>query len=300
MDYMIRASAADGAIRAFAATSRDMVEKARQAHQTSPVCTAALGRLLTGAVMMGSMLKEDRALLTIQVRGDGPAEGITVTADPHGHAKGYIFNPSVILPLNAKGKLDVAGAVGRGRLTVIRDIGLKDPYVGTVDLVSGELAEDLTYYFAESEQVPSSVALGVLVDRDLSVKQAGGFIIQLMPGASEEIISGLEEKLSRVSSITAMLEEGLRPEDILNCLIGDLDPEIYEKKEISFYCSCSKKRVEKALISIGPKDIMEMIRDGKSIETGCSFCGRKYEFSIADLEKIYQIQMEKAERSSGR
>lgn len=296
MDYMIRATAADGAVRAFAATAKEMVETARKAHNTSPVCTAALGRLLIGGVMMGSMLKEDRALLTIQVRGDGPAEGITVTADSHGHAKGYIFRPDVLLPVNAAGKLDVAGAVGKGTLTVIRDLGLKDPYVGTVDLISGELAEDLTYYFAESEQVPSSVSLGVLVDRDLSVRQAGGFILQLMPGTPEDVIARLEEKLASVPGITSMLEEGLAPEDILAQLLGDFSPEIHEREAISFFCGCSKERVERALISIGPKDIREMIGDGKSIETGCSFCGKKYVFSIADLEKIYAIQMEKRKR----
>ena len=290
MDYMVSATAWDGAVRAFSARTTDMAEYARAAHQTWPVCTAALGRLLTGGVMIGRMMKEEKALVTLQIHGDGPAGGITVTADSHGHAKGYINNPHVDLPLKTNGHLDVSTAIGRGTLTVIRDLGLKDPYVGTVNLVSGEIAEDLTYYFAESDQVPSSVGLGVLVDRDLSVRQAGGFIIQLMPFAGEEIISALEKKLSEISSVTEMLEKGMTPEDILQELLGDGNLTVNEKQEISFCCGCSKERMERALISIGPKDIKEMIDDGKPIEIGCNFCGKQYTFDLPDLEKIYRIQ----------
>jgi molecular chaperone Hsp33 len=290
MDYMIRATAGDDSIRAFAATTRRMVEDARLAHDTTPVCTAALGRLLTGGVMFGSMLKEDRALVTLQIRSDGPAGGITVTADSHFHAKGYINNPHVQIPLKSNGKLDVAGALGKGTLTVIRDIGLKEPYVGTIDMPSSEIAEDLTYYFAESEQVPSSVGLGVLVDRDWSVKQAGGFILQLMPGASDEVIDKLEERLQKVSSVTSMLEAGMLPEDILNELVGDFGLRITEKHEVSFACSCSKERIERALISIGPDDIREIISDGKPIEGGCQFCGKQYRFDVNDLERILSAQ----------
>ena len=289
-DYMIRATAADDSIRAFAATTRQMVEDARMAHDTTPVCTAALGRLLTGGVMFGSMLKEDRALVTLQIRSDGPAGGITVTADSHFHAKGYVNNPHVQIPLKPNGKLDVSGALGKGTLTVIRDIGLKDPYIGTVRMPSGEIAEDLTYYFAESEQIPSSVGLGVLVDRDWSVKQAGGFILQLMPGASDDVIDELERRLQKVDSVTAMLEDGMLPEDILGELVGSFGLQITQKHEVSFACSCSKERIEKALISIGPKDIREMIDEGKPVEVGCQFCGRKYTFDMDDLRRILSAQ----------
>lgn len=291
-DYMIRAAAAGDAVRAFAATTRQMVEDARQAHDTTPVCTAALGRLLTGGVMIGSMLKENKALVTLQVHGDGPAGGLTVTADSHFHAKGYVNNPHVQLPLKPNGKLDVSGAVGRGTMTVIRDLGLKEPYVGTIDLPSGEIAEDLTYYFAESEQVPSSVGLGVLVDRDWSVKQAGGFIIQLLPATPDEVIDALERKLAGVASVTSMLEEGMTPENILQELLGEFGLKIMEKNEVSFWCGCSKERIEKALISIGPKDIREMIEDAEPIEVGCQFCGKKYTFDVPALQRILKIQTE--------
>ncbi len=289
-DYMIRATAGDDSIRAFAATTRQMVERARSIHDTTPVCTAALGRLLTGGVMFGSMLKEDKALVTLQIHGDGPAGGLTVTADSHYHAKGYINDPHVNIPLKPNGKLDVSGAVGRGTLTVIRDIGLKEPYIGTIEMPSSEIAEDLTYYFAESEQIPSSVGLGVLVDRDWSVKQAGGFIIQLLPGATDEMIGELEKKLAGMKSVTTMLEEGKLPEDILEELVGGFGLQIMEKHEVSYECSCSRERIERALISIGPKDIQEMIDDARPIEVGCQFCGKKYTFDEDALRKILAIQ----------
>ncbi len=292
-DYLIRAAAADDTIRAFAATTRQMAEDARRAHDTTPVCTAALGRLLTGGVMIGSMLKEDKALVTLQIRGDGPAGGITVTADSHYHAKGYVNNPHVQIPLKPNGKLDVSGAIGRGTLTVIRDIGLKEPYVGTIQMPSGEIAEDLTLYFAESEQIPSSVGLGVLVDRDWSVKRAGGFLLQLMPGAPDEVIDELEKRIAKVTSVTDMLEKGMLPEDILEELIGSFGLQIMEKHEVSFHCSCSKKRIEKALISIGPKDVREMIEDGEPIDVGCQFCGKQYRFDVDDLRRILSIQERK-------
>ena len=289
-DYMVRACAADDSIRAFAACTKQMVEDARRAHDTTPVCTAALGRLLTGGVMLGSMLKEDKALVTLIIRSDGPAGGITVTADSHCHAKGYINNPHVQIPLKQNGKLDVSGAIGQGTLTVIRDIGLKEPYVGTINMPSGEIAEDLTYYFAESEQVPSSVGLGVLVDRDWSVRQAGGFILQLMPGAADDMIDELERRLAKVNSVTAMLEEGRLPEDILEELVGGFGLQIMEKREVSFACNCSMERIEKALISIGPKEIQEMIDDAKPVDVGCQFCGRQYRFDVEALKRILAIQ----------
>lgn len=286
MDYMIRATAADNQIRAFAATTREMVETARQYHNTSPVATAALGRLLTGGVMMGSMMKGDRDLLTLQIKGDGPLGGITVTADSRGHAKGYVNHPEVLIHANEKGKLDVSGAIGNGMLQVIKDMGLKEPYVGSCQLQTGEIAEDLTYYFVISEQVPSSVGLGVLMEKDNTVRQAGGFIIQLMPFTPDEVIDKLEQKLTSVTSVTAMLDAGMTPEEILEGLLGEFGLEINEKKEISYQCDCSRQRIEKALISIGKKDIQEMIDDGKPIEVNCHFCNKNYEFCVEELKEL--------------
>ena len=287
-NYIVRATAANAQIRAFACTTRALVEEARKAHNTSPVMTAALGRLLTAGAMMGSMLKGDKDLLTLQIRGDGPARGLTVTADSKGMVKGYAMVSDVILPANAVGKLDVAGALGSGNLSVIKDMGLKEPYVGQVALQTGEIAEDLTYYFATSEQVPSSVGLGVLMERDNTVKQAGGFIIQLMPFTEEEVVEKLEQNLSQVASVTSMLEEGKSPEDILRILLEGFDVEIMEISETRFACNCSKSRIEKALISIGRKDIQEIIDDGEPIEVKCQFCNTGYEFSIEDLKAIYR------------
>lgn len=285
-DYMIRATAAQGQIRAFAATTRDTVEAARSAHQTSPVATAALGRLLTAGAMMGFMMKNEDDLLTLKIQGDGPIEGLTVTADALGRVKGYAFNPSVMLAPNAQGKLDVGGALGLGVLSVIKDIGLKEPYVGQTILVTGEIAEDLTYYFATSEQTPSSVALGVLMNLDNTVCQAGGFILQMMPGADDAVIDRLEQKLNEISSITALLDAGKTPEMILDEVLGEFGLEINEKQPVSFYCNCTKERVEKALISVGRKDIQEMIGDGKPIEVNCHFCGKHYTFSVEELKGI--------------
>lgn len=288
-DYLIRATAADGQIRAFAVTTRGMVEEARRAHNTSPVATAALGRLLSGGVMMGCMMKNDTDVLTINVRGDGELGGITVTADSKGGAKGYVLNPDVMLPASAKGKLDVGGAVGRGYLNVIKDIGMKEPYVGRVNLVSGELAEDLTYYYAVSEQTPSSVALGVLMNKDNTVAQAGGFVIQLMPGASDEIITVLEKRLGEIEPITAMLAAGKTPEMILSELLCDMNLEINDKMPVKFYCNCDKARVEKVLISIGGEEIQNMIDDGNPVELKCQFCGKAYTFSVEELERILAL-----------
>lgn len=287
-DYIVRATAADARIRAFACTTKELVEKARQAHNTSPVITAALGRLLSAGAMMGSMLKGDDDLLTIQVKGDGPAGGLTVTADSKGSVKGYANVPDVILPANAIGKLDVAGAVGNGYLCVIKDMGLKEPYVGQTQIQTGEIAEDLTYYFATSEQVPSSVGLGVLMDKDNTVRQAGGFIIQLMPFAENEVITKLEENLSNVSSVTKMLDEGNTPEKMLEILLEGLEPEITDTIPAEFNCNCDKKRVEKALISIGKTEIKSMIDDGEEIEVNCQFCNSHYKFSIDELKDIYK------------
>lgn len=285
-DYLVRATAADAQIRAFAATTRETVETARQKHDSSPVVTAALGRLLTAGAMMGSMLKGEKDILTIQVKGNGPMRGMTVTADAEARVKGYAYEPQVILPANAQGKLDVGGAVGQGMLSVIKDMGLKEPYVGQTVLQTGEIAEDLTYYFATSEQVPSSVGLGVLMEKDNTVRQAGGFILQLMPFAAEEVIEKLEKKLSEITSVTAMLEAGNTPEQILELLLGDLGVEILDTMPVEYYCNCDKTRVERALAGIGKKDLQEMIDDGKEIEVNCDFCNTKYIFTVEELKQI--------------
>ena len=282
-DYMIRATAAEGQIRAFAATTRDMVENAKNAHNTSPVATAALGRLMTAAAMMGADLKGEKDLLTLKIEGSGPLGGLLVTANGHGDVKGYAFNPDVMLPPNAQGKLDVGGSLDLGVLSVIKDIGLKEPYVGQTQLVTGEIAEDLTYYFATSEQVPSSVALGVLMNKDNTVRQAGGFIIQLLPGASDEIIDKLEAKLSGISSITALLNAGKTPEEILTDILGEFGLEILSKMPVQFRCDCDRSRVEKAIISIGKKEIQDMINEGREIEVNCQFCNKHYKFSVDEL-----------------
>ena len=285
-DYIVRATAANSQIRAFAATTRDLTEHARAAHNTSPVATAALGRLLTAGSMMGVMMKGEKDLLTLQVKAGGPLEGITVTADSKGNVKGYVGNPNVILHANDKGKLDVAGAVGVGFMNVIKDMGLKEPYVGQTVLQTSEIAEDLTYYFATSEQVPSSVGLGVLMEKDNTVKQAGGFIIQLMPFTEESVISQLEENLKDVTSVTTMLEEGHTPESLLKTLLKGFDIEINETIPTQFYCNCDKDRVEKALISVGRKELQEMIDEGTEIEMNCHFCNRNYTFSVEELKNI--------------
>ena len=287
-DYIVRATAGNGSIRAFAATTRDLVQHAREIHHTSPVASAALGRMLTAAAMMGSMLKGDDELITLQIKGDGPIGGLTVTADRNGHAKGYANVPDVILPANAQGKLDVGGAVGAGVLSVIRDMGLKDPYVGQTDLQTGEIAEDLTYYFAVSEQVPSVVGLGVLMNRDNTVRQAGGFIVQLMPFAEEETISKLEENIKNLASVTTMLDAGKTPEEMLGVLLEGMDLEVTDTLPVEFSCNCSKDRVRKALISIGREELQSMIDDGKEIEVNCHFCNKNYNFTVDELKEMIQ------------
>lgn len=286
MDYIIRASAADSQIRAFAVTSRDLVEHARQIHETSPTATAALGRLLTAGSIMGTMQKGDKDIITLQIKGDGPIGGIIVTADSKGSVKGYVYNPAVMLPANAQGKLDVGGAVGDGILSVIKDLGLKEPYVGQTKLISGEIAEDLTYYFASSEQIPSVVALGVLMNKDNTVKRSGGLIIQLMPFADDTIIDRLEQKVNTMSSITSMLDNELTPEMILEEVLGDFGLDILDKIPVAYECNCSKQRVEKAIISIVHKDIQEMIDDNKPIEVNCHFCNKHYEFTVDELKEM--------------
>lgn len=286
MDYIVRATAAGGQIRAFAATTKETAETARSCHNTSPVATAALGRLLTAGAMMGAMMKGEKDILTLQIKGSGPIGGITVTADSQANVKGYVQNPEVVLHANAKGKLDVGGAVGVGILNVIKDLGMKEPYVGQCELKTGEIGDDLTYYFAVSEQVPSSVGLGVLMEKNNTVKQAGGFIIQLMPFTSEDVIDRLEKKLAETTSVTAMLDAGLSPEQILDSLLGEFGVEITDTLPTCYHCDCSRERIQRALISIGKKDLQEMIDAGESIEVNCHFCGKKYEVTVEELEEL--------------
>ena len=288
MDYQIRATAAEDTIRAFAITAKDTVEEARKRHHTFPVVTAALGRMLCGGAMMSMMEKEEDNLLTLQVIGDGPMQGITVTASPTGVLKGFANVTNVDIPAKYKGKLDVGAAVGKGILRVLRDTGAPEPYVGTVALVNGEIAEDLTYYFAQSEQTPSAVGLGVLVDTDWTVLCAGGFIIQLMPEASENTISTLEENISQIRPVTEMLSQGLTPENILEVLLNGLQPTILEKREVSYHCDCSRDKIIRSLISLNKKDLQEMIDDAKPIEVRCDFCGDRYEFSPEDLRQLFE------------
>lgn len=285
-DQMVRAFAADGMIRAFAASTGNLVEEARAIHNTAPVVTAALGRMLTAGVMMGAMMKNSEDRLTIKIDGAGPMRGVLVTADCSGHVKGYPYENMVILPPNAKGKLDVSGAIGAGILTVISDTGLKEPYVGQVELVSGEIAEDIAYYYASSEQVPSSVGLGVLVNPDSTVNCAGGFIIQLMPGCPEETISRLEECMKDVTGVTDILKEGKTAEEMLRRILAPLDPVVTDTTDCSFYCSCSRERVSRALMTVGEKELRSMISDGKPVELSCHFCGKSYTFSVKDLERM--------------
>ena len=288
MDIIVRATAADSQIRIFSAYTREMVEEARKRHNTSPVCTAALGRLLTAGAMMGAMLKGEKDILTLRINSNGPIEGITVTADSKGFVKGYVGNPNVILPANSIGKLDVAGAVGIGFLDVIKDLGLKEPYVGQTVLQTGEIAEDITYYFASSEQTPSSVGLGVLMNKDNTVKQAGGFIVQLMPDASDETIDKLEKNLAKISSVTTLLDEGNGPKEIIEILCEGMEPQIVDIVPTGFKCNCSKERVTKALISIGREDLQKMADDEDKINLHCDFCNTDYEFTKEELNAILE------------
>ncbi len=286
-DYIIRATAANGCIRAFCATTANLVEYARTCHDTSPVVTAALGRLLTAGAIMGSMQKGDEDILTLQLRGSGPMKGITVTADSKANVKGYPLVSEVIIPANSKGKLDVSGAIGKGYLSVIKDMGLKDPYVGQVELISGEIAEDLAYYYTSSEQVPSAVALGVLMNRNNTVRCAGGLIIQALPGADDETVASLEKRLSGISSITQLLDEGKTPEDILGDIFGDIDLQILDKIETAFMCNCNRDKVEKVLISLGKDELSKMIGESEPVQLKCHFCNRAYDFTPEEVKKIY-------------
>ena len=284
-DSIIRATAAGAQIRAFAAVTTNLVEEARQRHNTSPVATAALGRLMTGAVMMGSMMKNPEDILTVQIKCSGPIGGLTVTADSQGGVKGYAYNPDVMLPPK-NGKLDVGGALGQGVLTVIRDMGMKEPYSGQTILQTGEIAEDLTYYFATSEQIPSSVGLGVLMEGDNTVRCAGGFIVQVMPFVEDKVLDKLEENIGKIRPVTAMLDNGHTPEEMLREVLEGLDVEITDTLPAGFTCNCSKQRIEKAIISIGKKEIQSLIDEGKDIEVKCHVCNTAYSYSVDELKEL--------------
>ena len=284
-DYIVRATAADGQIRAFAAYTKDVVEEARRRHNTSPTATVALGQLLTAGTMMGTMMKNDTDILTLQIRCDGPLGGLTVTADNQGNVKGYAVHPEVDVPVK-NGQINVADALDLGVLNVIKDMGLKEPYVGQTILETSEIAKDLTYYYMNSEQVPSSVGLGVLMNKDNTVKCAGGFIIQLMPFAEDATIDKLEENLKNVTSVTELLDHGCTPEGLLDALLGNLGIEVLDTLPTQFHCNCSKERVEKAVASVGREDLQAMIDDGEDIEVKCDFCNSTYKYTVDELKEI--------------
>ncbi len=286
-DRIVRATAADEQIRAAAMSGRQLAEAARKAHHTSPLATAALGRLLCGTAMMGrEMIKNDGDLITVQIDGDGPLKGLLATADGNGLVKGYVKNPWVILPNKADGHLDVGGGVGNGILTVTRDMGMNDPYSGQVELRSGEIAEDLTYYFAVSEQIPSSVGLGVLVDGQGQVVEAGGYIIQLMPFAEDAVIDRLEQNIRALPAVTEMLRENNDPHALLKRVLEGFSITGLDEADAIWHCNCDRDRVERALMLIGREELDKMIADGKGEELRCRFCGKAYPFSVDDLKMI--------------
>lgn len=291
-DHIIRATAAQEHIRAFAVDSTEMVAKARELHRTFPVVTAALGRLLSAGAMMGSMMKGDDDLITLTMKGDGPIGSITVTADSHGNVKGFPANPSVDIPTRGENKLDVGGAIGHGMLTVSMDLGLKEPYNGQVELQTGEIGDDLAYYFTVSEQTPSAVALGVMVGKDSSVLHAGGFIIQLMPDAPEEVIAALESKLAVLEPVTTLMERGLGPAEILELVLGDLDLVITEQKPVRFHCNCSRERILGALATLSNADLESILADDEEIEVKCHFCNSAYKFGTDEVRQILSSRQE--------
>lgn len=288
-DHIVRAITKDGFVKAMAISSTNFVERARRIHKTTPTATAALGRVLTAASMMGNLQKVDNGALTLQVKGGGPLGTILATSDATGNVRGYVHNPSITLLEKYAGKLDVGAAVGTdGMLTVIRDLQMKEPYVGSVALVSGEIADDVTAYFAQSEQTPTACALGVLVDTDQSVKVAGGYLIQLLPGTPDEVIDKLEAGIQKAGAVTPMLDEGLSPEEILRCVLADFETEFLETTPVEYRCYCSRERVRQTLITIGKKDLQELVDDNKPIRVECQFCDNVYEFSPQELQALLE------------
>ncbi len=286
-DRIIRAITSDGLVQAAAICSRDLTERARQIHKTLPVATAALGRALSGASLMGNALKGRGASLTLQIKGGGPLGTVLAVSDPEGNVRGYVTNPQVDLPLRADGKLDVGRAVGsEGTITVIKDLHMKEPYVGTVDLLGGEIAEDIAGYFVESEQIPTACALGVLVDRDQSVKSAGGYLIQLMPGAGEDTIARVEGGVMAAGNVSAMLERDPDPEHMLRTVLSDFEVKILKSDPVEYRCACSRERVERALISLGKGELESMLREQGGCELTCQFCDSVYRFTAQDLGHI--------------
>ena len=287
MDRLVRAITSDGMVKAVAVSTRELTERARQIHTTLPVATAALGRALAGASMLGNALKEEGASLTLQIRGGGPLGTVLAVSDPLGNVRGYVQEPHVDLPLRPDGKLDVGGAVGcDGTLTVIKDLGLKEPYVGSVALLGGEIAEDLAAYFVESEQIPSACGLGVLVDRDQSVRAAGGYLIQLLPGAGEDVIARVEGGVLAAGAVTGMLAERDDPEAMLRRVLSDFDLEILETSPIAYKCYCSRQRVERALVSLGAEELESLLREQGGCELTCQFCDRVHRFSADELRGL--------------
>ena len=291
-DYILRATAGNGSVRIFAGNTKNLVEKARALHNATPVATAAIGRTITAAAMMGATLKNDADILTIDIRGSGPLGGIIAVANNKSQVKGYAFNPHIEMKKNAKGKLDVASAVGIGVLTVTQDMGLKEPVSGQVELVSSEIAEDITYYFAVSEQTPSSVVLGVLVDVDTSVKQAGGYIIQLMPFAEEELIVHLEKVLPTLPPMTTMLDEGKTIEDILELIFESHDLKILDTIYPEFSCNCSREKTQKALLSVGAAELKAILEEDKGANLHCNFCNTNYEFNEEDIIELVAVALQ--------
>ncbi len=286
-DRLIRMLAKEAPVKATAITGRDLVERARQIHKTLPIGTAALGRSLMACSMMGNQLKEEKGAVTLRIKGDGPMGGITVVSDSEGNVRGYVVDGTVDLPLKSNGKLDVGGAVGEtGSLTVIKDLGLKEPYVGTIELVSGEIADDVAAYFVESEQIPTACALGVLVDTDQSVLCAGGYLIQLLPGADESIIRQIEMGVARVGAVTDALRGGLDAEGLLREVLRDFNMEVVERSPVEYRCYCSHDRVTRALISLGRKELTEMLEEQGEAELTCQFCDKVYHYDTSELEEL--------------
>lgn len=288
-NYVVRSVGADKKIRIFLAKTTEMVEEARKIHDTTPVATAALGRTLTATAMMGLMMKGEESKLSVQIKGNGPIKQILTVSDAKGNVKGYVSNPHVDLPIKGNGKLDVGGAVGNdGKLTVIKDLGLKEPYIGRSQLVSGEIAEDFTIYFAQSEQQPSAVSLGVLVDRDRTVKAAGGFIVQVLPDIDEITLKKMENLLNSLPSMTQLIEQEGDGEKLLKETFKDFNMEILEKQEVNLKCDCSIERLEQALISVGKEDLKDIIEKDGQAELTCHFCNTKYHFDKEHLERLYE------------
>ena len=286
-DRLVRAITSDGMVKAVAVSTRDLTERARNIHKTLPVATAALGRTLAAASMLGNALKEQQGSVTLQIKGGGPLGSILAVSDCEGNVRGYVQNPQVDLPLRSDGKLNVGAAVGGdGTLTVMRDLGLKEPYIGSVELLSGEIAEDLAAYFVESEQIPTACALGVLVERDQSVRAAGGYIIQLLPGAGEDIISRVEQGVLAASQVTGLLDKNPDPETMLKTVLSDFDLEILETSPIEYRCYCSRERVTRALISLGADELEKIIREQGDAELTCQFCDRVHRFTAQELQAL--------------